>query len=192
LKQDTKQKILEAGAELIHSQGFNNTGIAEVLKAAGVPKGSFYFYFENKEDFGLQLLDYFREFYIQSVRQFLEDQSLPYLERLRRTYDWFLDYFKAHGFRRGCPVGNIAQEMSDINPAFRDKLNQAVRSMTGIVEQNLIKAQQAGELDPKKDARELARFIISSWEGCLILMKVEQKAEPMEMFDRMVFENLLA
>jgi len=52
---------LERGAEIIHLKGFNHTGVQEVLRAAGVPKGSFYNYFKNKEDFGLQVIDYFME-----------------------------------------------------------------------------------------------------------------------------------
>jgi TetR/AcrR family transcriptional regulator, transcriptional repressor for nem operon len=56
---------LERGAEIIHLKGFNHTGVQEVLRAAGVPKGSFYNYFKNKEDFGLQVIDYFMEFFFK-------------------------------------------------------------------------------------------------------------------------------
>ena len=57
-KTDTKRKILEHGARLVHMKGFNHTGIQEILEVAGVPKGSFYFYFKSKEEFGLELVDY--------------------------------------------------------------------------------------------------------------------------------------
>jgi TetR/AcrR family transcriptional repressor of nem operon len=128
----------------------------------------------------------------RSAGEILADESLPQLVRLRKVFSWFLEYFADHGFQRGCPVGNIAQEMSDLNPAFRDKLDQAVGQMVNLTAKTLSKAQKAGELDMKHDPQELARFIISSWEGSLILMKVERRAEPMLTFDRMVFENLLA
>jgi len=55
----TKNRIIQKGAELVYLKGFNNTGIQEVLQAAEVPRGSFYFYFKNKEEFGLCLVDYF-------------------------------------------------------------------------------------------------------------------------------------
>ena len=57
-KIDIKDKILVAGARIIHRKGFNHTSIQKVLKAADVPKGSFYFYFKNKQDFGLQVLEF--------------------------------------------------------------------------------------------------------------------------------------
>jgi TetR/AcrR family transcriptional repressor of nem operon len=57
MKQDAKERVLETGAAIVHRKGFHNTGIQEILKAAEIPKGSFYFYFDSKEDFGLQLVD---------------------------------------------------------------------------------------------------------------------------------------
>jgi TetR/AcrR family transcriptional repressor of nem operon len=191
MKEDTKLKILQAGAELVHTQGFNHTGIAEILKAAGVPKGSFYFYFKSKEEFGLALIDFYRQMFSRMVGRCLMDQTQPFLQRLRNCFAWFLDYFAQHGYERGCPVGNLAQEMSDLSPAFRERLWEAVQGMVQITADTLRRAQEAGELDVRHDPDELARFIVSSWEGSLIIMKVEKKPRSMELFDRMVFENLL-
>ena len=58
-KQTTKEKLIETGAALVHKQGYTNTGIQEILKTAGVPKGSFYFHFKNKEEFGVELVKYY-------------------------------------------------------------------------------------------------------------------------------------
>ncbi len=58
-KISTRDKILEHAALIIHKKGFNNTGIQEILESAGVPKGSFYFYFRSKEDLGLALIDHY-------------------------------------------------------------------------------------------------------------------------------------
>jgi len=54
---DTKNKLLQIGAKYIHLKGFNNAGLQEILKEANVPKGSFYFYFKSKEEFGLAIID---------------------------------------------------------------------------------------------------------------------------------------
>ena len=56
---NTREEIIRKGAELIHAQGFKATGLQQVLQTAGIPKGSFYFYFKSKEDFGLEIIDYF-------------------------------------------------------------------------------------------------------------------------------------
>src|SRR5208337_4914285 len=63
-KEATRQAIIQKGAKLIHSRGFVNTGIQEIITAAGVPKGSFYFYFKNKDDFGASVIDHFSDLVI--------------------------------------------------------------------------------------------------------------------------------
>ena len=60
-KRPTKTRIIAEGAKIIQKNGFNNTGILDVLRAADVPKGSFYFYFKSKEDFGLEVINYLAE-----------------------------------------------------------------------------------------------------------------------------------
>ena len=121
MKQDTKQRILETGAEIIHLKGFNHTGIQEILNAAGVPKGSFYNYFKNKEDFGLQVIDYFIEYFNGLAMNILEDSSVPPFERINRMLNGFIEFFRTKEYTYGCPIGNLAQEMGDLSPAFRGK-----------------------------------------------------------------------
>ena len=55
-KQETKSSLLEHGVQLMLGRGYHSTGIHDLLVTAGVPKGSFYHHFKNKEDFGLQVM----------------------------------------------------------------------------------------------------------------------------------------
>ena len=187
----TRDRILEAGAQLIHRQGYNRTGIQEILQAAGVPKGSFYFYFKSKEDFGLALVDFFGQFFRQKSQELLEDASQPPLTRLRAFFDSFHERFSQNEFCGGCPVGNLAQEMGDLSPAFGHKLTQAIDFMASRVIPVLEEARQAGDLDPACDPAELAYFIIAAWHGSLIRMKAGKDGQPLETFQRMVFDRLL-
>lgn len=187
-----RQRILEAGAQLVHRQGFNHTGIQEVLQAAGVPKGSFYFYFKSKQDFGLALIDFFGQFWRQTAEEFLDEASQPPLARLERLFAFFLEYFRQNGCVGGCPVGNLAQEMGDVSPEFGRRLSQAIDFMAGRLARVLEEARQAGDLDPDCDPPGLAYFIIASWQGALIRMKACKGPEPLETFQRVVFGNLLA
>jgi len=188
----TRQRILEAGAQLIHRQGFNHTGIQEILTAAGVPKGSFYFYFKSKEDFGLALIDHFGVFWRNKAEELLGDASLPPLARLEGFFAWFHEYFRQNGFAGGCPVGNLAQEMGDVSPAFGQSLARAIDFMAGRVALTLEQARQAGQLDLASDVEGLAYFIIASWQGALIRMKTCKDSEPLDIFQRVVFGQLLA
>ena len=191
MKKDTKTRILECGAEIIHLKGFNHTGIQEVLQAAGVPKGSFYNYFKNKEDFGLQVIDYFVEFYSKLAGQILGDCSAPPLERIRNFLRWFIEFFKSKDFAYGCPLGNLAQEMGDLSPAFREKLKQGLDAMVDLHAGILAEAQETGDLSKALNVREAAYFLVYSWHGALMHMKAVKGPAPLENHLKSIFNYVL-
>ena len=191
MKTDTKQKILETGAELIHLKGFNHTGLQEILKTVGVPKGSFYNYFRSKEDFGLQVIDHFVGYYTFMSRPILEDPALSPLQKIRRFLEWFMEFFKSKDYAYGCPIGNLAQEMGDLSPVFRDKLRTALETLVGTYSGMLAQAQNEGEISQDLDVREAARFLVSSWHGALMHMKAIKGPEPLENHKRFIFDYVL-
>jgi TetR/AcrR family transcriptional regulator, transcriptional repressor for nem operon len=191
MKEDTKTRILERGAEIIHLKGFNHTGVQEVLRAAGVPKGSFYNYFKNKEDFGLQVIDYFFEFFSGLARETLGDRSVPPLERIRNFLSWFMEFFKSKDFAYGCPIGNLAQEMGDLSPAFREKLRQGLDAMVDLYAEVLAEAQESGDLSKSLDVQEAAYFLVYSWHGALMHMKAVKGPAPLENHLKSIFDYVL-
>ncbi len=191
MKTDTKQKILETGAELIHLKGFNHTGLQEILNAAGVPKGSFYNYFKSKEDFGLQVIDHFAGYYSFISRPILEDPALSPLQKIESLLEWFMDFFKSKDYAYGCPIGNLAQEMGDLSPAFRDRLMSAVNIMVDGYSGLLAEAQKDGEIPQQLNVREAAYFLVSSWHGALLHMKAIKGPEPLENHKRFIFDHVL-
>ena len=188
---DAKTRILKAGARIVLKKGFCDTGLAEVLEAAQVPKGSFYFHFKNKEDFGLQLIDSFAEVLKAGQEKFYPDESLPHLERIRRLFRWQTELFRKNDFIGGCPIGNLSLEMGDRNAAFRKKLNRVFLEMKKNLVSQLGQARQGGELPDSIEPEETAGFILGSWQGALVQMKVSKTTTPHEVFDRMIFERLL-
>jgi TetR/AcrR family transcriptional repressor of nem operon len=191
MKTNTKQKILNTGAELIHLKGFNHTGLQEILKAVGVPKGSFYNYFSNKEDFGLQVIDHFVGYYTFMSRPILEDPALSPLEKISRLLEWFIEFFKSKDYAYGCPIGNLAQEMGDLSPAFREKLRSALDILVDTYSGLLAESQKEGEISQDLDVREAARFLVSSWHGALMHMKAIKGPQPLENHKRFIFDYVL-
>jgi TetR/AcrR family transcriptional repressor of nem operon len=188
---DTRSSILEKGARIIHKKGYNHTGIKEILDAAGVPKGSFYHFFRSKEDFGLKLLDHYSGFFAKKAEDLLNKTDTPPLQRLKSFFDDFLCFFEDNACELGCPIGNLSQEMGDLNPAFRKKLEEIFQMMISSIEKLLKVAQQRGELSQNVDTRETADFIINSWEGAILRMKVQKKSDALHLFDRMIFDGFL-
>jgi TetR/AcrR family transcriptional repressor of nem operon len=191
MKEDTKQKLIKTGADLMHLKGYNNTGVKEILDAAGVPKGSFYNFFKSKEDFGLQVIDYYVGFFFEIFNRHLSDASLPPLDRIRNLLLGFMDFFRANDYTLGCPIGNFAQELGDISPVFREKLKGCLDAMSWQFASVLQDASDANALSKSLDVREAAGFIVSSWEGALVLMKVMKSTAPLETHLKYVFDYIL-
>lgn len=190
-KETTRNKILEVGSRIIHQKGFNNTGIQEILNEAGVPKGSFYFYFKSKEDFGLALIDEFDSLVIGHLASILAIDSLSPLDRLKSFFSFFRILFQSENCTRGCPIGNLSQELSDINENIRKRLDESFNNMGSLIETCLNEAKEKGELQNDTPVPELAAYIINSWEGTLLRMKVSRDISPLLVFERMLFDTIL-
>lgn len=191
MKEGSKGKILQKGARIIHLKGYNNTGIQEILDAARVPKGSFYNYFKSKEDFGLQVIDFFVDHFDEVSKGILEDASIPPLKRIEKTLDQYMGLFKSMDYSCGCPIGNLSQEMGDLSPIFRERLRRALDLIAEKYAMVLREAQGAGEIPGNLDVMEAAYFIVSSWHGALVHMKVVKGPGPLENHKKFIFERVL-
>jgi TetR/AcrR family transcriptional regulator, transcriptional repressor for nem operon len=186
-----RESIIRHGASLIHSRGYNNTGLSDILKEARVPKGSFYFYFKSKDEFGLAVLDHYGKFISHMADAHCSDASVPPLERLERFMDVYHGLFESMGFSCGCPIGNLMQEMSDLKEDFRTKVSDIYSGMREFIAGLLKEAREKGDVPSSIDADGTALFILNSWEGAIMHMKVTKNDEPLRLFKQMVFERIL-
>jgi TetR/AcrR family transcriptional repressor of nem operon len=183
--------LLEAGKKTFLEKGYNNSGIEAILQAAGVPKGSFYYYFASKEDFGLKVLDQFALCYDQQLDRTLGDTSVPPLNRLRNYFESAFGKMESDQCRKGCLVGNLSQEMADQSEAFRARLEEIFESWVDRYAKCLREAQQAGEIGSDLDVRELAEFWLNSWQGAVLRAKTMRSTAPLRTFLGVMFGNLL-
>ncbi|MFH1845066.1 MAG: TetR family transcriptional regulator C-terminal domain-containing protein [bacterium] len=113
------------------------------------------------------------------------------LTRLRDFFSTFDDYFARQGYTRGCPVGNLSQEMADLSPAFQSKLQESIEAMATPLAEMITQAQERNEAPSRLDPRDTALFLIATWHGALLQMKVAKGPEPMQRFQEFVFEQIL-
>lgn len=190
-KETTRATIIREGARLIHRKGYNATGLSDILTAARVPKGSFYFYFKNKEDFGLAVIDHYAEAIAAMGSSYLGDINRPPMQRLAAFMDGFTDVFAKMEFTCGCPIGNLMQEMSDLNEAFRERVGRVYALMVEAIAQCLAEAKEQGDIPEDLDAAQTAQFILNSWEGAIMHMKLVKDDTPLTLCKRMVFDHIL-
>lgn len=190
-KRDTRMEIIRIGTDLISRQGFNATGIDQILKEAGVPKGSFYHYFKSKEDFGMAVLDVFAGKYSAMLDSYLLDEELPPLSRLRRYLERGIEAMEKTAFSKGCLAGNLGQEMADQHEGFRQRLEEIFASWQQKFGACIAEAQASGELHPGQSPEVIAEFLLSGWEGAILRAKVTKSPKPLHDFVEILFSHVL-
>lgn len=178
----TREKIIQKGAELIYSQGFNATGLQQILKAAGVPKGSFYFYFKSKEDFGLAVIDHFSATISEIFSVYLNDRETPPVKRLGTLLEYFEDTFQKTGCSCGCPIGNLSLELADTHERLRLHLQSVIEKLVAKIESCIEEAKRDKSLPADLNASDAAYFIFHGFEGAILNMKVAKNIEPFRIF----------
>lgn len=190
-KEKTKAVLLEAGKRVFLEKGYNHAGIEAILQEAGVPKGSFYYYFESKEDFGLQVLDSFAAGYKENFDRDLGDSSLSPLDRLRRYFEAACQRIESQQCRNGCLAGNLSQEMAAQSETFRARLEEIFDGWVNRYAEVLGQAQQRGEIPSDLDVHELADFCLNSWQGAVLRAKTIRSVVPLQTFLKVMFGSLL-
>jgi TetR/AcrR family transcriptional repressor of nem operon len=186
-KGSTRDLMLDVGRELFLERGYNHAGIESILHAAGVPKGSFYHYFSSKEDFGLEVLNRFAAGIDAELERFLDDASLAPLERMRQFGEAVCRRLESRQGRCGCLVGNLSQEMADQSEAFRTRLETIFQGWVERFANCFLEAQATGALPGDVDAKELAEFWISGWQGALLRGKTTRCSAPLRTFLNLMF-----
>lgn len=174
--------LLRAGLEALTEKGFSATGIEEILSRVGVPKGSFYHYFDSKEAYGLDLIERYGAFFAHKLDRHLRNQALSLLDRLRAFVADATEGMARFDFRRGCLIGNLGQEMGALPESFRIQLKNTFEDWQARLSACLVEAQEAGKLAPDADTAKLAAVFWIGWEGAVLRAKLERSAQPLDTF----------
>ncbi len=183
-KINTREEIIRKGATLIHAQGYKATGLKQILDVAGIPKGSFYFYFKSKDDFGCAVIDHFTLSIGEIFTGHLRDTRLTPIERLQKLLDFYESAFQKSGATLGCPIGNLSLELADAHEELRKRLQTALEGFITEIEFCLEEAKKSRQLPAGLHTADTARFIFHGLEGAILHMKVAKSIEPLRTFRR--------
>ncbi|WP_374488329.1 TetR family transcriptional regulator C-terminal domain-containing protein [Zoogloea sp.] len=190
-KPHIRENLLRIGARMLHESGYTATGIKDIVDAAEVPKGSFYNYFESKEAFGREAVDFYFNQGLTELNALLGNEDIPPLERLRHYFAERTLRFQTQGYVRGCMLGNLSLEVADQIAPIRDQLAEHFQTWGTLMENCIADAQRSGAITNPLPAPVLARFLLNSWEGALLRMKVDKSDAPLTEFHEVVFGALL-
>ncbi|WP_374588059.1 acrylate utilization transcriptional regulator AcuR [Ideonella dechloratans] len=179
---DTRTLLIRTGVAVLTEKGYSAVGLDEVLRLAQVPKGSFYHCFDSKEAFGQALIEAYAAYFAAKLDRCFDDATRPPLQRLQHFVAEAQAGMARHGFRRGCLVGNLGQEMGALPESFRQQLGEVFQDWQARTAACLAAAQQAGEVSSRWDSAWLAEFFWIGWEGAVLRAKLERSAQPLQAF----------
>ncbi len=189
-KPSLRDAILDAGLKAMFRTGYSGTSVRDITAAAGAPQGSFTNHFRSKEAFVSEVLERYFAHTRTLVAQALDDASLTPRQRLRRYLDIITGRLEADGFGRGCLIGDLSLEASGSSELLRTQLAQIFQEWRAPFAACIAEAQKSGEIATGFEPDELAEFLLASWQGAMLRMKVERGPAPLERFKRIVFETV--
>lgn len=175
---DTQTKLIDAAARLFHEQGFNATGVATILRDAGVNSGSLYHFFPSKEALLVAVLERYTHLLDPVVMAPVEAGTSDSIDRIFALFAQYRGWLEPRGFAQGCPIGNLALEVGDSSPAARELIHQNFEGWHSRVQSWLDAA--ADRLPPTVDRRRLAVFVLTVLEGAIMQARAESSPEPFD------------
>ena len=189
-KASFREDILAAGFRVMLRSGYEAASVRDICAAAGAPHGSFTNHFRSKEAFAAEVLDRYFAHTKEYVRQALDDASLTPRARLKRYLDIISGVLADDEWSRGCMIGDFSLEIAPHSALLRERLEAIFQEWRALFASCIADAQAAGEIDSAFDPVELAEFLLASWEGAILRMKVERGPAALDRFKHIVFQTL--
>lgn len=174
----TRERIVMAAMELFWEKGYHSTSIADILRKAGANSGSLYHFFPAKQDLLTAVLDT----YVEGIYPMLLDPAWDGvddpIERIFALLARYRELLVETECFFGCPIGNLALEMHEPDPAVREKLAANFSAWTRAIEQCL--DGSADRLPAEVDRQALAQFVLTTMEGGVMQARTHRSLAPFD------------
>lgn len=190
-KTQKKNEIIDASINLMYLKGYNGTSVKDITDAAGIPKGSFYNHFEDKEHYAVDALNYYYYELSCKFQSILVKQELEPLDRIKEFFKHGIARLKKQDLRQGCFLGNMTQEMGNTSQLISEAAANIHNEIESRIYDNLVEAYKSKTLKTKLDLKALASFILSSWHGTMLRMKATVTSDVADDFYTVLTQKLL-
>ncbi|SMG41944.1 TetR/AcrR family transcriptional regulator [Paraburkholderia susongensis] len=177
---ERRAELIRYGVAILTEKGFHNFSIDELVALADVPKGSFHYYFANKDAYCLEVIDAYDNYFQKKLESHFGDTDLSPLGRIKAFTDDAAAGMRRHKYRRGCLIGNLGQELAALDETYRKVLSKVLQGWQTRLQLCLDEGKQCGEVGQGTDTKALARYFWSAWEGAVLCAKLEKSREPLD------------
>ena len=171
--------ILKTGADLVLHKGFSTVGLQEILSICQIPKGSFYHYFQSKEQFGCALLEDYIAAYHTRLDQIWNSNALAKQQLIRYFKLWIDDPNMQCGWADSCLIVKLAAEVSDLSEDMRCIMAQGVAQLMQRITALIELGKQDHSINIEMDATSLSQIIYPMWLGAALLSKLQKDKAPL-------------
>jgi TetR/AcrR family transcriptional repressor of nem operon len=176
---DVRQHTLETAQKIISRKGYSAVGLNEILTAADVPKGSFYYYFKSKDAFGEAMLQNYFEEYLATMDTIFSAENQTMAQRLLNYWEHWLTSQETFDCQGKCLAVKLAAEVSDLSEAMRLALKSGtlgiISRLAGVIDGGMAD----GSLNIEADANSLAQTLYQMWLGASLMAKITRSMDPM-------------
>jgi TetR/AcrR family transcriptional repressor of nem operon len=173
-----RDRLLRTAFQLFHEQGYHATGVATILREAGLNPGSMYHFFSSKDELLREVLEFALNYLEPMVMGPVEASEADPIERVFALLSQYRKRIEANGCRMGCPIGNLVLEVSDGNPDARELIHRNFENWSKRVENWLIAA--GDRLPHTLDRARLACFVLTIMEGGLMQARAAGNMTPFD------------
>ncbi|EIJ46132.1 transcription regulator protein [Herbaspirillum sp. GW103] len=179
-----KRHILQAGHALIAQKGYTGVGLAEILAAAQIPKGSFYHYFGSKEQYGRELIQHYVSAYLERLDHALSDhgqgQGEDARQRLLTYWGYWLESQCCQEAEQRCLVVKLSAEVADLSDDMRQALHEGTQRFIGRIAACIEEGIAEGSLHTVLEPQATATMLYQQWLGASLLSRLGRDRAPME------------
>jgi TetR/AcrR family transcriptional repressor of nem operon len=176
---DIRQHLLLTAQRIMGGKGFSAVGLNEILTAAGVPKGSFYHYFDSKEGFGEALLESYFKDYMERLDALLATPHMKAADRLLNYFSFWLETQASNDPEGKCLAVKLGAEVSDLSEPMRGVLERGTQHIVERLAACIDAAVADGSLSADKDGHVVATALYELWLGASLLAKITRNRRPL-------------
>ncbi len=174
----TRERIVETARSLFFKQGYTATGVAQILKEAGANSGSLYYFFPSKDDLLVAVLEKYRKMLEPQVLKPAFRRTRDPIKRLFAVLEGYRLLLEATHFELGCPIGNLALEVSNNQPEARRLIIENFKAWCDAIRQLIEDARDRFPADI--DSSALSTYVLATMEGSVMLARAYRSFEPFD------------
>jgi TetR/AcrR family transcriptional repressor of nem operon len=172
----TRQRIIDAAADLIFERGVAHTTIEDVRAAAEVSSSQLYHYFDDKPALVHAVIEHQANTIVEGQQTF----DLSSLDGLRAWRNWVIQHQRELDCSGGCPIGSLGSELAETDPAARAQVSEGFKRWETAIQSGLREMYARGRLVPGADPDALALALLAALQGGLLLTQIERDTTPLE------------